>query len=214
MSPSNKTNINSDLIIRKDSKKSYKSAISARGILVVISLFLSTIYACNSSKNEATEQQASTVENQPINEANNIDTVSQKDVVQIALGSADHTTLVAALKQAELVDVLRKSGPFTVFAPTNAAFEKLPKGTVEDLMKPENKEKLADILEYHVSVGIYKEDMINDGQSLGQVNSQSIKISKVGDKLKVNGTANVVGVVPASNGLIYIIDEVLLPPAK
>ena len=135
-------------------------------------------------------------------------------MVQVALGSKDHTTLVAALKQAELVEVLKKSGPFTVFAPTNAAFDKLPKGTVEDLMKPENKEKLADILQYHVSVGIYKQEMLQDGQSLGQVNSQNIKITKSGDKITVNGTANVIAVIPASNGLIYVIDEVLLPPKK
>ncbi len=214
MSQSNSSKIVSKLLVRNDLKNGFKAPFMTSAFLIAISLFLSTIYACNSGKNEATEQQASTTENQPINESNNIDTVSQKDVVQIALGSADHTTLVAALKQAELVDVLRKSGPFTVFAPTNAAFDKLPKGTVEGLLKPENKEKLADILEYHVSVGIYKEDILSDGQSLGQVNSQSIKISKVDGKIKVNGTANVLAVIPASNGLIYIIDEVLLPPAK
>src|SRR6185436_20732907 len=76
------------------------------------------------------------------------DDASQKDVVKIALGSKDHTTLVAALKQADYVTELSNAGPFTVFAPTNAAFDKLPKGTVEDLLKPENKDKLRDILEY------------------------------------------------------------------
>jgi uncharacterized surface protein with fasciclin (FAS1) repeats len=81
-------------------------------------------------------------------------------------------------------------------------------------MKPENKEKLADILQYHVSVGIYKQDMLQDGQSLGQVNSQNIKITKNGDKIIVNGTANVVAVIPSSNGLIYVVDQVLLPPNK
>ena len=83
------------------------------------------------------------------------DDVSAKNVVQVAIGSPDHTTLVAAVKAAELVDVLSNAGPFTVFAPTNAAFDKLPPGTVEGLVKPEQKETLQDILQYHVSVGVY-----------------------------------------------------------
>lgn len=142
------------------------------------------------------------------------DNVSQQDVVQVAVGSKDHTTLVAAVKQAELVEVLRKTGPYTVFAPTNAAFDKLPAGTVDGLMKPDQKDALADILQYHVSVGIYKEDMFQDGQVIGQVNSQNITISKKDGKLKINGTANVLAAIPAANGLIYVIDEVLLPPKK
>ncbi|MCF8450343.1 MAG: fasciclin domain-containing protein, partial [Taibaiella sp.] len=96
------------------------------------------------------------------------DDASQKNVVQIAVGSKDHTTLVAAVKAAELVDVLSNTGPFTVFAPTNAAFDLLPAGTVDGLLKPEKKEDLADILQYHVSVGVYKEEQLQDGQSLGQ----------------------------------------------
>ena len=175
---------------------------------------LSLTISCNTEDTSKKEAASSEAQNQPSANTEIKDDVSQKDVVQVALGSKDHTTLVAALKQAELVDVLKKSGPFTVFAPTNAAFDKLPKGTVEDLMKPENKDKLADILQYHVSVGIYKEDMLQDGQSLGQVNSQNVTISKKDGKIKVNGTANVLAVIPASNGLISVIDEVLLPPKK
>jgi uncharacterized surface protein with fasciclin (FAS1) repeats len=176
---------------------------------------LSFVCSCNSEDSAKKEQTSTSTEaqNQPAHTEIK-DDVSQKDVIQVAMGSKDHSTLVAAIKQAELVEPLKKSGPFTVFAPTNAAFDKLPKGTLEDLMKPENKEKLADILQYHVSVGIYKEEMMQDGQSIGEVNSQNIKITKAGDKIKVNGTANIVGVVPASNGLIYVIDEVLLPPKK
>lgn len=139
------------------------------------------------------------------------DDPSQQDVVDVAVGSKDHSTLVAAIKAAALVEPLEKSGPFTVFAPTNAAFDKLPAGTVEDLLKPENKDKLADILEYHVSVGVFTEDMLRDGQKIGQVNSQNIVIAKEGSSIKVNGKANIVGTVRASNGIIYVIDEVLLP---
>lgn len=142
------------------------------------------------------------------------DDPSDRDVVQVAVGSPDHTTLVTAVKAAELVGPLQKSGPYTVFAPTNAAFDKLPAGTVEGLLKPEQKDALADILEYHVSVGVFKEDMMSDGQKIGQVNSQSIIIGKKDGNITVNGTANVIGSVRASNGIIYIVDEVLLPPQK
>jgi uncharacterized surface protein with fasciclin (FAS1) repeats len=139
------------------------------------------------------------------------DDVSAKNVVQVAAGSKDHSTLVAAVQQAELVDALSNAGPFTVFAPVNAAFDKLPAGTVDDLMKDENKDKLADILQYHVSVGVLKEDMLQDGQSIGQVNGSSIVISKSGADILINRTAKVVATVPASNGIIYVIDAVLLP---
>lgn len=133
----------------------------------------------------------------------------------MALGSKDHTTLVAALKQAEYVDDLSNVGPFTVFAPTNAAFDKLPAGTVENLMKNEHKADLQNVLEYHVSIGVFRENMLRDGQQIGQANGENITISKSADgKIKINGTANIIAAIPASNGLIYVTDEVLLPPAK
>jgi uncharacterized surface protein with fasciclin (FAS1) repeats len=141
------------------------------------------------------------------------DDVSQKNVVQVAVGSADHSTLVTALKTAEYVDVLTNAGPFTVFAPTNAAFDKLPAGTVEGLLKPEKKDDLRNILEYHVSVGVYKLENLQDGQTINQVNLDNITIGVKDGKYTVNG-ANIVATVPASNGVIYVIDGVLLPPAK
>ncbi len=140
------------------------------------------------------------------------DDLSQKNVVQIAVGSPDHTTLVAAVKAASLVDVLSNTGPFTVFAPTNAAFAKLPAGTVEGLLKPEKKEDLADILQYHVSVGVFKPEMFTDGQVIGQVNGSNITITKKDGKIMVNGTATIIASIPASNGIIHVIDGVLLPP--
>ena len=140
------------------------------------------------------------------------DDESAKDVVKVAAGSPDHTTLVAAVKQAGLVDALSNAGPFTVFAPTNAAFDKLPKGTVEDLMKPENKEKLQDILQYHVYVGNISTTLLQDGQTLNQVNGGNITISKSADgKIKINNSANLVTSIQASNGIIHVIDGVLLP---
>ena len=141
------------------------------------------------------------------------DDVSQQDVVHIAVNSPDHTTLVTALKTAEYVDVLSNAGPFTVFAPTNAAFDKLPAGTVESLLKPESKEALRNILEYHVYVGVLTENMLQDGMSLNQVNLDNVKIGKKDGKITVNG-ANVLGSARGSNGIVYIIDAVLLPPDK
>jgi uncharacterized surface protein with fasciclin (FAS1) repeats len=141
------------------------------------------------------------------------DDVSQKDVVKVAVGSPAHTTLVAAVKAAELVDVLSNAGPFTVFAPTNDAFDKLPKGTVETLLKPENKEKLADILQYHVAVGGYKEEMLTDGKTLSMANGGSVTITVKDGKVVLNGSATVVGTVVASNGIVHVVDGVVLPPA-
>lgn len=142
------------------------------------------------------------------------DDTSEPDVVRIAAGSADHTTLVAALKAVHYVDALSNAGPFTVFAPTNAAFDKLPAGTVENLLKNENHGALKNILEYHVYVGNIREDFIQDGMTLNQVNLDNVTLNKSGDgKITVNG-ANVLGVVKASNGMVYVIDAVLLPPDK
>jgi uncharacterized surface protein with fasciclin (FAS1) repeats len=141
------------------------------------------------------------------------DDVSQQDIVRIAANSEDHTTLVTALQTAEYVDALSNAGPFTVFAPTNEAFSKLPKGTVDDLLKPENRSKLRNILEYHVYVGVINEEYVHDGMTLNQVNLDNVTLNKKDGKLSVNG-ANVLGTAKASNGVIYIIDSVLLPPDK
>lgn len=140
-----------------------------------------------------------------------VDDESQKNVVQVAVGSADHTTLVTAIKAAELVDVLSNAGPFTVFAPTNDAFAKLPAGTVEGLLKPEKKVDLSDILQYHVFVGGLKLENMQDGQVFNMVNGGNITVGVKDGKYTVNG-ANIVATVPASNGVIYVIDNVLLPP--
>ena len=141
------------------------------------------------------------------------DDESQKNIVQTAVASPDHKTLVAALKAAEYVDALSNAGPFTVFAPTDDAFGKLPAGTVDDLVKPENKDKLRDILEYHVYVGVIRENMIQNGMTLNEVNGKNVSLGKSGDKITVNG-ANVLGSVATSNGIIYVVDQVLTPGAQ
>ncbi len=172
--------------------------------------------SCNSGDTSpATTTAETTSANVPLTGQSGVaDDVSAKNIVQTAVGSKDHTTLVAAVKAAELVDVLSNTGPFTVFAPTNAAFEKLPAGTVEGLLKPEKKEDLQDILQYHVSVGVYQADALQDGQTLGQVNGGNIKITKKDGKIMVNGTATVLASIQTSNGVIHFIDGVLLPPKQ
>ena len=142
------------------------------------------------------------------------DDVSQKDVIKIAMGSKDHTTLVAAIKQAELVTSLSNSGPFTVFAPVNAAFDKLPAGTVDGLMKDEKKADLQNILQYHVAVGVMKKENFTDGQKIGMVNGDNVIVSVKDGKIVLNNSATIVATIPASNGIVYVIDGVLLPPAK
>lgn len=141
------------------------------------------------------------------------DDQSQKDVVKVAVGSPDHTTLVTAIKTAEYVDVLSNAGPFTVFAPTNAAFDQLPAGTVEGLLKPEKKGDLRNILEYHVTTSSLKEEYLKDGMNLGMVNGNNATITEKDGKKQING-ANILAAVPASNGMVYVIDAVLLPPSK
>lgn len=138
-------------------------------------------------------------------------------VVTVAVGSKDHTTLVAALKAADLVNAMANPGPFTVFAPTNAAFDALPKGTVENLLKPENKKDLINVLQYHVFVGKIQAKWAKDGQRLNMVNGgdAALKVEGKGKdkKLSING-AKVLASIDTTNGVVHVIDTVLLPPAK
>lgn len=166
--------------------------------------------ACNQTAQTATEE--SVAATPTVGQSGVKDDVSTPNVVQVAVGSADHSTLVTAVKAASLVDVLSNAGPFTVFAPTNAAFDKLPAGTVEGLLKPDQKDALSNILEYHVYVGVIKTDAMRDGQVLNQVNGKNITLNVKDGKYMVNGKATIVASVPASNGIIHVIDEVLLPP--
>ncbi len=181
--------------------------------ILACSIFVGmALFSCN---NKSNQEAAASVEGIPAGGGQSTvkDDVSEKDVVRVAVGSPDHTTLVTALKAADYVDVLSNAGPFTVFAPTNAAFDKLPPGTVEGLLKPESKDALRNILEYHVAVGVYKLENLRDGQKINQVNLDDVVIGMKDGKYTVNGT-NIVATVPASNGIVYVVDAVLLPPAK
>lgn len=149
--------------------------------------------------------------------------LKSRDIIDNAVNSADHTTLVAAVKAAGLVDTLKGAGPFTVFAPTNAAFDKLPAGTVETLVKPESKETLTKILTYHVLAGKFDSKAIAGRISKGRGRAQFKTIS--GDTLTATmqgkdliirdekgGTSRVsIGDVYQSNGVIHVVDSVLLP---
>jgi uncharacterized surface protein with fasciclin (FAS1) repeats len=178
--------------------------IYASGIICLLS--------CNS---ESTAEQTEVIEAvAPENSAGQSgvqDNESAKNIVQVASGSSDHTTLVTAVKAAELVDVLSNAGPFTIFAPTNDAFNKLPAGTVEGLLKPEKLETLQDILQYHAFVGVLQTDALQDGQILGMVNGDNITVSIKDGKIFLNGKATISASIPTSNGVIHVIDEVLLP---
>lgn len=146
-----------------------------------------------------------------------------KDVVDIAIGSADHTTLVAAVKAADLVTTLKSAGPFTVFAPTNAAFNKLPAGTVENLLKPENKATLAKILTYHVVSGNFDAAAVVDAITKG--NGKVVLTTVSGGKLTASldmgkvkltdesGNSAFVAVadLKGTNGVVHVIDGVVLP---
>jgi uncharacterized surface protein with fasciclin (FAS1) repeats len=146
-----------------------------------------------------------------------------KDIVGVAAGSKDHTTLVAAVKAADLVATLQSKGPFTVFAPTNAAFDKLPAGTVASLLKPENKAKLAGILTYHVVAGNLDAKAVlaaikkgNGSVTLTTVAGGTLTAAVVNGKVVLTdangGKATVTATdLKASNGVIHVIDSVLLP---
>jgi len=138
---------------------------------------------------------------------------STPNVLQIAIGSPDHTTLVAAVQAADLENALVNAGPLMVFAPTNEAFDALPEGTVENLLKPENKDALANILKYHVTPGNYSKEFLKKFKKLGQANDQSVMIVVEGDDVFVGG-AKILGSVKAGNGIVHVVDKVMLPPEE
>ena len=178
-------------------------------------MLLPFMFSCNQQTKTTTDETAAiSTTTAPGGQEAVKDDESQKDVVKVAISSKDHTTLVAALKQAGLVTSLSNAGPFTVFAPTNAAFNKLPAGTVDGLMKDDKKEDLQNILQYHVFMSALKPESFTDGQILGMVNGDNVTVNIKDGKTMLNNSATIVTSIPASNGIIYVIDGVLLPPAK
>ena len=133
-----------------------------------------------------------------------------KDIVDTAVGAGSFGTLVAAVQAAGLVEILKGEGPFTVFAPTDEAFATLPEGTVEELLKPENKEKLAGILTYHVVPGAVMSSDLSNEMMVTTVQGSDVKIMTEGG-VTVDGANVVTPDIKASNGVIHVIDAVILP---
>ena len=137
---------------------------------------------------------------------------AEKDIVDTAVEAGQFKTLAAALKAADLVDTLKGKGPFTVFAPTDEAFAKLPAGTVENLLKPENKQKLTEILTYHVVAGKVMAADVAGIDEAKSVNGKMIDIDVKGSTVKVNDATVTSADIAASNGVIHVIDKVIMPP--
>ncbi len=133
------------------------------------------------------------------------------DIVDNAVNADNVTTLVAAVKAAGLVDTLKSAGPFTVFAPTNDAFAKLPAGTVDTLLKPENKAKLTSILTYHVVAGRYTAADLKDGMMLKSVQGENLKVTVKDGKIMINNAMVLIPDVISTNGVTFVIDTVLMP---
>jgi len=138
----------------------------------------------------------------------------QKDIVDTAVGAGSFKTLAAALQAAGLVDTLKGNGPFTVFAPTDEAFAKLPAGTVEELLKPENKAKLTAILTYHVVPGKVMASQVTSLKEAKTVNGKNVKISTMGGAVMVDNAKVVKTDIAATNGVIHVIDTVILPDMR
>jgi uncharacterized surface protein with fasciclin (FAS1) repeats len=133
------------------------------------------------------------------------------DIVDIAVGSPDHTTLVAAVTAAGLVETLKGAGPFTVFAPVNAAFDALPAGTVEGLLKPESKDALVGILTYHVVAGAVNAASLVDGQKIATLQGKELTVAIKDGNVTINGAKVVAADLVGSNGVVHVIDAVLIP---
>jgi len=142
------------------------------------------------------------------------DSKKQSDIVDLAIASDNLSTLVAAVKAGGLVETLKGDGPFTVFAPTNEAFAALPKGTLENLLKPENKDQLIAILTYHVVPGKVKSTDLQDGMMAQTVEGNQVKVKLKGSKVNINDANVAKADIMASNGIVHVIDKVILPPAN
>jgi uncharacterized surface protein with fasciclin (FAS1) repeats len=155
-------------------------------------------------------ESASATETRSAGQAATDDGESMPNVVRVAAGSPDHTTLVKALEAAGLVDALANPGPFTVFAPVNAAFDKLPAGALDDLLKPENKARLKAVLYHHVITSSRALDDFADGEVISMLDGPTETIRKSADGAFI-GDARIVASVQASNGMVHVIDAVILP---
>lgn len=183
---------------------------------LTIACTLGLLAACSSGGggSESAESTVDLTKNTPKGQASVVDNESKANILQVAIGSPDHTTLVKAVEAAGIEHVLVNAGPLTVFAPTNAAFDKLPEGTLDDLLKPENKGKLAEILTRHAAPGSYDiEDLKKEaakGRKLYMATGDYLDVTTEGDDVFVNGI-KVEASIYTSNGVINVINDVILP---
>lgn len=178
--------------------------------LLTLALICTTavVFGCSSGSEQPKEAEA--VAGGPSGQALVQDDESQPHILKIAGGSKDHTTLTAAVKAAGLENTLSNAGPFTVFAPTDAAFGKLPAGTVDDLVKPENIDKLSTILYHHVLTSAMDQSNFTNGQIVKMFDGTPVTMTIDGNGWKIDG-AKIVGSVRASNGWVHVVDAVVVP---
>ena len=183
--------------------------------IIFSALLVVLFFNCKNNKDTQVKESTTTSSNQTEDRTGQafIEDDGSTTVLSIAIGSKDHTTLVAAVQAAQLENVLVNAGPLMVFAPTNEAFAALPEGTVENLLKPENKDALANILKYHVTPGNYSKDFLKKFKKLGQANNQYVKVEVIDGEPMIGG-AKILASINAGNGIVHVIDKVLLPPTE
>lgn len=186
--------------------------IKSNQLIAFLTLVL--LMACNQPQGGTATEASNEPTSHPLGQASVEDDVSDKNILQVAVSSEPHSTLVAAVAAAQIEHVLVNAGPLTVFAPVNAAFDQLPAGTVENLLKPENKTDLATILTRHAAPGSYDLEALkreaSKGRKLYMATGDYLEVKVDGDKVTVGG-AEIVATVPASNGIIHVIEKVILP---
>ena len=194
------------LLLLKKSKKNIMQK-NILNMLVAVAISSTTFVACNNGETKTTENATTT---DSVKEEV-MAPVAPKDIVDVAIGSPDHTTLVAAVTAAGLVETLKGAGPFTVFAPTNAAFAALPAGTVDGLLKPESKDALTKILTYHVVAGAVKAADLKDGQKVKTLQGEELTVAIKDGKVTINGANVTAADLAGTNGVVHVIDAVLMP---
>jgi uncharacterized surface protein with fasciclin (FAS1) repeats len=184
-------------------------------ILLVVLLIMN---ACNTGENADSQSSSDNFKkNTPKGQASVVDDVSAKNILQVAISSKDHTTLVVAVQAAEIEHILVNAGPLTVFAPINAAFDALPEGTVESLLKPENKSKLAFILTNHAAPGSFNLKALKKearkGRKIYTAAGDYLEVIVDGDNVTVGG-AKILASIQTSNGVVNVVDKLILPTEK
>ena len=182
-------------------------------IAIALSLFIISCSNGDTLEKQQTKQIEAEVDDVSKGQSGVKDPDAPPNALDLAISSPDHTTLVAAVVAGGLQNALVNAGPLTVFAPTNEAFAALPEGTVETLVKPENKATLVHILEGHVSPGNYKLEWMKDGMEMYMANGEYYLVEIIDGEYFVGG-AKIIGSVPVSNGIVHVVDAVILPPAE